>query len=137
MTDDPPSDVMSRDPCLELANRAQYLRACEAYEQAPEPHPDPCHETRRRIRVAVAAWAYEVHDDPIISDAEFDALAREIDLNASTANSDMDDWFMQHFSPHTGQWVHQHPDTAGLERVYRALRRPKFNFNLIEWILAP
>ena len=37
-----------------------------------------CPETRIRIKVAVAAYAYEVMDDPIMSDAEFDRLARAI-----------------------------------------------------------
>ena len=81
-----------------------------------------CPETRRRIRVAVAAWAYEVHADPLMSDAEFDALAREIDVDRSTANSEMDRWFLENFNPDTGIWVNQHAGKDGLERVYRLLR---------------
>lgn len=95
-----------------------------------------CPETRRRIRIAVAAWAYEVHADPIMSDAEFDALAREIELDRSTANSDMDAWFTEHFSPDTGSWVHAHPDKAGLERVYRQLRGETLNVVHI-WMVTP
>jgi hypothetical protein len=94
-----------------------------------------CPETRRRIRVAVAAWAYEIHDDPLMSDAEFDTLAREIDVDRSTANSDMDRWFATEFSPDTGQWVHRHPDKDGLERVYRQLRRGAVNW-LHVWMVA-
>ena len=100
-----------------------------------------CPETRRRIRVAVAAWAYEVHNDPLMSDAEFDALARSIDVNRSTANSDMDRWFLANFNPDTGIWVRRHPDTGGLERVYRMLRGDMglrmTETTLQVWMVAP
>lgn len=139
MTDNPPSEVM-RDPCAELTDRAGYLRACLRYDLSPEPHPDPCLETRRRIRVAVAAWAYERHADPIMSDAEYDALARSIDLDRSTANSEMDNWFALNFEPHTGAWVWGHPDREGLERVYRGLRsrsRQRSVPALHLWLVTP
>ena len=122
MSEEPPDVVLPRDPCVELADRDHYLRACEVYQQPVEPHPDPCLETQRRIRVAVAAWAYEVHNDPIMSDAEFDALALSIDVDRSTLNGEMDDWFQAEFNADTGQWVHRHPDKARLERIYRMLR---------------
>ena len=100
-----------------------------------------CEETRRRIRVAVAAWSYEVHADPLMSDAEFDALAREIDVNRSTANSHLDQWFALNFNPDTVFWVHQHPDTDGLERVYRMLRGDMglrmTETTLQVWMVAP
>jgi hypothetical protein len=35
-------------------------------------------EIRNRIRVAAAAYAYEVENDPILTDAEFDALCLSI-----------------------------------------------------------
>ena len=81
-----------------------------------------CTETRNRIRLAVAAWAYETHDDPLMSDAEFDHLALSIDLNTSTARPDMDKWWRENFNPSTGMWVLRHPETEGLERIYRMLR---------------
>ncbi len=135
LSDDPP-EVVCKEPLVECVPRDIYLRACERYGQPPEPHPNPCPETRRRIRVAVAAWAYEVHNDPIISDAAFDALAREIDLNRSTTNIEMDRWFSREFSPDTGSWVHRHPDTAGLERVYRMLRGYRHHPALWIWMVA-
>lgn len=134
LSQESPDDVM-RDPCVELVDRDGYLRACKAYGEKPEPHPDPCQETRRRIRVAVAAWAYEVHNDPIMSDAEFDELALSIDLDRSTARGDLDEWFANHFQPDTGMWVHQHPEKAGLERIYRMLRRSKVD-PFIVWLLV-
>lgn len=141
MSDEPPATVLPREPYVELADRDQYLRACAVYQQPVEPHPDPCLETQRRIRVAVAAWAYEVHADPLMSDAEFDALARSIDVNRSTANSDMDRWFLANFNPDTGIWVRRHPDTGGLERVYRMLRGDMglrmTETTLQVWMVAP
>ena len=75
-------------------------------------------ERRNRIRLSVAAYAYEVHDNPIISDAEFDALADKINVQVVTDNEMMDDFFREHFSPFTGQWIHKHPNKEGLEKVY-------------------
>lgn len=109
----------------DITDRFGYEKACVKFNLTPEPHPDPCLETRRRIRVAVAAWAYEMHNDSIMSDAEFDALALEIDTNRSTANSEMDEWFALEFSPHTGVWVRSHPNKIGLELVYRMLRKDR------------
>lgn len=72
-------------------------------------------ERWRRIRVSVAAWAYERHDVSLISDAEFDKLCQEIDPSVSTGNRKLDNFFKKHFSPHTGQWVHKHPEKSKLE----------------------
>ena len=82
-----------------------------------------CQQTRARIRLAVAAWAYEVHDDPILTDAEFDALALSIDVRESTSRPDLDEWFRENFNPSTGMWVHNHPETTALESIYRMIRR--------------
>ena len=95
-----------------------------------------CEETRLRIRLAVCAWAYEMHDDPLVSDDEFDAMAQRVDLSATTARPDLDEWFRQHFNPDTGIWVRSHPEPEALERIYRFLRRPRLTA-LQLWILAP
>lgn len=79
-------------------------------------------ELRKRIRVAAAAYAYEVENDPVMSDAEYDELAKSIRPDVQTGNPTMDTFFAQVFSPDTGVWVHQHPDKAGLRRVARLLR---------------
>jgi len=71
----------------------------------------------------VAAYAYEVMSDPIMSDALYDSLCRQIDPRRPTCNLRMDRFFRRHFSPHTGSWVHHHPDLAGLHRVYRLLQQ--------------
>lgn len=66
----------------------------------------------------MAAYAYEVQSDPIMSDAEFDELALRINPTVKTGNLKCDMFFRRKFEPHTGSWVHDHPDTAGLHRIY-------------------
>lgn len=82
-------------------------------------------ETRNRIMVAAAAYAYEIEADPIMSDADFDALAARIRLDQDTTRPDLDAWFRANFAPHTGQWVNAHPDPAGLRKITRAVRRDR------------
>lgn len=96
---------------------------------------DYCEETRLRIRVAVYAWAYEMHNDPLVSDAVFDHTARRINLQRSTSRPDLDEWFGNNFNPSTGMWVHQHPDKAGLERIYQMLRGGTDWLQI--WLVAP
>jgi hypothetical protein len=83
-------------------------------------------ERRNRIRIAVWAYAYEIMDDTLVSDAEFDALALKIDPTVSTGNRKLDRFFRAEFSPATGMWVRKHPDQRGLHRTYlriKALRK--------------
>ncbi len=81
-------------------------------------------EVERRLRIHVAVWsyAYEVMDDPLVSDAKFDATARDIDLTISTGNEVLDRWFRKEFSPYTGQWIHSHPDIGGIKKLYDKLK---------------
>jgi len=74
-------------------------------------------ETKNRIKVAVAAYAYEVLNQPIITDDEFDALAKKIDLSVNTRRPDLDKWFRENFSPSTGMWVLNHPDRRILDTL--------------------
>ena len=80
-------------------------------------------ERRSRIRVAAAAYAYEVDSDPVMSDAEYDALAASIDVSIKTGNEKLDKFFEKHFAAHTGQWIHKHPDLNGVRRVVQIMRR--------------
>lgn len=75
-------------------------------------------ETRNRIRLSVAAYAYEFENDSIMSDSEFDALALEIEDWVGTGNKKLDAFFRDKFLPDTGLWVRDHPDIAGLRRIY-------------------
>ena len=82
-------------------------------------------ERRRRIKLSVAAYAYEFHSDSIISDGEFDDLANKINVQITTGNEIMDDFFREHFSSYTGQWIHTHPDLVNLERIYKKVWKKK------------
>jgi len=82
-------------------------------------------ERRNRIKLSVAAYAYEVHSDSIMTDAEFDELASKINIAISTENDIMDLYFQKEFSPYTGQWIHKHPNKVGLEKIYTMYYRKK------------
>ena len=76
-------------------------------------------ERHRRIKLSIAAYAYEVHSDSIMSDSEFDNLALQINEVLVTGNQLLDKFFVEEFSPYTGQWIHKHPDKPGLEKLYQ------------------
>jgi NAD-dependent DNA ligase len=80
-----------------------------------------CKETRRRIRLSLAAFSYEFYDHSLVSDAEFDALAKEIDLSVKTGNRKLDNFFQKHFNPDTGMWIRKHPEKNKLEHLYRLI----------------
>jgi len=75
-------------------------------------------EIRNRIRLSIAAYAYEYEDDPIMSDAEFDDLAKSINVEEKTGNRKLDNFFKKHFQPDTGMWIHQHPEKQKLKHIY-------------------
>ena len=75
-------------------------------------------ERRNRIRLSVAAFAYEFESDSIMSDGNFDSLAEAIDLRISTENEKLDEFFRAQFSPFTGQWIHDHPELDKLKKIY-------------------
>lgn len=75
-------------------------------------------ETKKRIQVALWAYAYEIESDPLVSDAEFDKMCESVDLKVDTGNKMMDDWFKENFEAHTGQWVHKHPQMGRLKDLY-------------------
>ena len=81
-------------------------------------------EIRNRIRLSVAAYSYEYHDDEVMSDSEFDELAKKIDLSVSTGNRKLDNFFKKNFNPDTGMWIRKHPDKGGLEWLYQRYYKP-------------
>jgi hypothetical protein len=82
-------------------------------------------ETRKRIRISVAAYAYELLSTPILSDEEFDALAYSIDLKISTRRPDLDAWFRRNFEPHTGMWIYGHPEKSKLSVIAKNIINSK------------
>lgn len=67
-------------------------------------------QTRLRIKLAIAAYAYEINNDSIMSDADFDEKCLEVDTSIETGNTELDDFFKKEFDPSTGQWIHKHPE---------------------------
>ena len=82
-------------------------------------------ERRRRIRLAVAAYAYEFMNDSVMSDHEFDRLSEQVDLTVSTGNRKLDSFFKKNFEPATGMWVRKHPEKDKLRRIYEQFWRDK------------
>ena len=75
-------------------------------------------EIRNRIRLSVAAYAYEYKDDPIMSDDDFDKLAKKINPEEKTGNRKLDNFFKKEFATDTGMWIHKHPERNKLEQIY-------------------
>lgn len=80
-------------------------------------------ERRKRICVALWAYAYEIRSASMVSDARFDEVCQSIDLAQSTGHAVLDAWFAEHFQPHTGQWIHSHPELDKVAKLYE--RRQK------------
>lgn len=75
-------------------------------------------ETRRRIRLAIWAYAYEVESHSIVRDAVFDIESYQVDLTIETDRIDLDYWFKAYFEPCTGMWIHNHPDLLRIKELY-------------------
>ena len=76
-------------------------------------------EIRNRIKLSVAAYAYEFVGDSIMSDHEYDELSRKINPNEKTGNDMMDKFFQTQFQPDTGMWGRGHPEVKKLEYLYK------------------
>ena len=75
-------------------------------------------ERRNRIKLSVAAYAYEFDNTSIMSDADFDEFALLIEPQVSTGHALLDKFFRTEFQPDTGQWIHKHPELARVKYVY-------------------
>lgn len=76
-------------------------------------------QKRKRIKVLLWAYAYEIENDSLVDDATFDRTCLEIDLSVQTDDPALDAWFAREFSPHTGQWVWKFPDRPALAALYQ------------------
>lgn len=75
-------------------------------------------EVRNRIQLSIAAYAYEIRNESIMDDAEFDRRCNEIDLTVKTDNKKMDRWWKKNFDPSTGQWIQKHPEIKRIGYLY-------------------
>ena len=82
-------------------------------------------EIRNRIRLSVAAYAYEIKNEEIMSDKEFDSLALKIKPQEKTGNRKLDNFFKKHFQPDTGMWIRIHPDLNGIAHIYELYYKKK------------
>lgn len=87
-------------------------------------------ERYNRIRLSIAAYAYEFKNESIMSDGEFDKLCLQINPNKSTIEDShdekqiqrydiLDKFFKEEFSPDTGQWIHKHPELEIVAWCYK------------------
>lgn len=88
----------------------------------PDDPKSAAYQTRLRMVVSAAAYAYEIEQQPFITDGVFDYLATLVDLSVETHRPVLDAWFIAEYSPNTGSWVHAHPDLDGLKRLADKLR---------------
>lgn len=82
-------------------------------------------EIKRRINVAVRAYAYEFKNTSLVSDADFDEECKKVDVSIRTGNPVLDEFFSTEFVDYSGVWVRRHPDLQGLERIYQIKRNSK------------
>ncbi len=83
--------------------------------------PEINRQTWVRIRLSLAAYAYEVLSDPIMSDGEFDELAKEVDLSIDTRRPDLDKWFRKNYVEFSGGWIWSHPEKERLEGILESV----------------
>ena len=76
-------------------------------------------EIRNRIKLSVAAYAYEFKGDSIMTDHEYDELSLKINPNEKTGNDVMDKFFKTQFQPDTGMWIRSHPEIKKLDYLYK------------------
>lgn len=80
-------------------------------------------EIRNRLKISVYAFAYEIKHDSLISDYEYDLLAKKINVNVSTNNKLLDEFFRDCYTPDSGMWVTKHPELGKLNKLYEKIIR--------------
>lgn len=83
-----------------------------------------CVETWVRIRVSIYALAYEYYNVSLVSDEKYDFLASTVNLTNTTKRPDLDEWFINNYSPDTSIWVWNRPEINQLHYIL------KHEFNL-------
>lgn len=80
-------------------------------------------ERRRRIRVSIWAYAYEIEHNPLVDDATYDRESYLIDVSIPTGHEILDQFFKDKFSPDTGMWIEEHPELEKLRERYQKVIR--------------
>lgn len=82
-------------------------------------------ERKRRIRVSLWAYAYEVANISLVDDATYDRESRLIRPEVETGNAEMDAFFRTVFEPDTGLWIHEHPHKDRLKAILEGIVKRK------------
>lgn len=84
-------------------------------------------ERRNRIRLLIAAYAYEYLAESWITDYEFDELAKKINTQIETGHKVCDEFFKTEFHPATGSWIYDFPkeELEKLKSLYKRLESYK------------
>lgn len=93
-------------------------------------------ERRNRIKLAIAAYSYEMESDSIMSDGDFDKLCLEINPQMSTVSDltdpkqikrykALDRFWASQFQPDTGQWIYYHPEIELVKKTYHKYYKKK------------
>lgn len=75
-----------------------------------------------RIRLTMAAYAYEFDATSIMTDEEYDAMSLRIDLSIDTGRPYLDEFWRREFRTYTGQWIHKHPELDRVKWRYESLK---------------
>ena len=92
-------------------------------------------ERAARIKLSLAAYAYEYLSVSIMTDHEFDALARSIKPEMATwtdqtdpaqikRSKKLDRFFKTKFHADTGMWIHQHPELKLVAALFARIKPP-------------
>jgi hypothetical protein len=80
---------------------------------------EACMQRRLRIRLSVAALAYEFYNTSIMSDSEFDEMSQGIIPRIETGNKKLDNFFKNHFVPYSGNWIAKHPEIEKIKEIFQ------------------
>ncbi len=78
-------------------------------------------EKRKRINVALYAYAYEIMGHSLVSDEKYDTISLGIRPKLPTNYPIMDNFFKNEFSPDTGMWIYKHPELEKIAQIYSRL----------------
>lgn len=81
---------------------------------------------QKQIRQRVAAYAYAlelVNDKQIISRAEYQTLADQVDVSIETDHELFDEFFKKYYKKDSIVWIRKHPDFFAVDQYYKKLKK--------------
>lgn len=81
------------------------------------------YQRRIRIRLSIAAYGYEIDNNSIMSDSDYDMLSRDVDCSIATGRDDLDKFFKDEFVADSGIWIHKHPELDKVKALYYKVKR--------------